>query len=112
MLTNKRQIKKYIDRVGADIAEILLPAAVYTNAITDEKAREVLIEVARLGSEAKCRLSIVFDRSPEAFDSLRAYHSARSAYYRQAYSQAIKEFEDKVSEVITPINNAVKNVKK
>ncbi len=108
MLTNKRQIKKYIDRVGADIAEILLPAAVYTHKITDEKAREILLKVAQLGSEAKCRLAIAFDRSPESFDSMRAYHAARSAYYRQAYKQAIKEFEDGVSGLIAPINEASK----
>lgn len=108
MLTNKRQIKKYIDRVGADIAQILLPAAVYTKTVTDEKAREVLLKVAQLGQEAKCRIAIAFDRSPESFDSMRAYHAARSAYFRQAYSKAIKEFEDGVSTLIAPINEAIK----
>lgn len=108
MLTNKRQIKKYIDNVGADIAEILLPAAVYTQAITDEKAREVLIKVAQLGQEAKCRIAIAFDRSPESFDSMRAYNAARRAYFRQAYSNAIKEFEDGVSALIAPINESMK----
>ena len=108
MLTNKRQIKKYIDRVGSDIAEILLPAAVYTNKITDEKAREVLVKVAQLGSEAKCRLAIAYDRSPESFETMRAYHAARSAYYREAYKKAVKDFEDGVSELIAPINETLK----
>lgn len=108
MFTNKRQIKKYIDHVGADIAQILLPAAVYTKAITDEKAREVLVNVARLGNEAKGRLAIAFDRSPESFGSLRAYHAARSDYFHQAYAKALKDFEDGVSALIAPVNEAMK----
>lgn len=108
MFTNKRQIKKYIDHVGTDIAEILLPAAVYTKAITDEKAREVLVKVAQLGNEAKCRLAIAFDRSPESFDSMRAYHAARNVYFHKAYDKALKDFENGVSELIAPVNEAIK----
>lgn len=102
-MTNKRQIKKYVDRIGQDIAGILLPGAVYTKIITEEKANEILEKLSELKTQTFSRLNIAFDKSPKSFDSVRAYNTARRAYYKEAYNKAIKDFETQVDALIAAI---------
>lgn len=107
-MTNKRQIKKYIDRVGCDVAEIILPGAVLTKAITDEQAMEILNQLSELKINAHKRINIVFDKSPEAFDTPKAYATAKSRYFRQAYRHALKDYNEGVEKALAPINEARK----
>lgn len=107
-MTSKRDIKKYIARVGNEIAESVLPSAVYTKVITDEEADDILTKLSQLQATALAKIGIAYDKSAEAFDSLRAFHTAKKSYYRTAYNQVLKDFEDGVDKILAPLNKAKK----
>lgn len=106
MITSKRDLKKYINRVCTEISEAILPAAVLTKHITDEKAQEILGKLSEYQAQAISRLNISFDKTPDAFESARAYHAAKTAYYREAYAKLTAEFEKGASELISSVNKA------
>ncbi len=107
MLTNKRQIKKYINRVCEDVAQEVLPTAVCAKAITNEEAENILTDLSVIQTKALSRLNISFDKAPDSFDKVQAYKSAKGSYYRQAYNKLIDEFNNEVQKLISPINKAV-----
>lgn len=107
MLTNKRQIKKYINRVCEDVAQEVLPTAVCTKAITDEDAENILTDLSRIQAKALSRLNISFDKAPGSFEKVQAYKTAKATYFRQAYNQLIDEFNNEVQKLISPVNKAV-----
>ncbi len=107
MLTNKRQIKKYINRVCDDVAQEVLPTAVHVKAISEEEADNILTDISVLQVKSLSRLNIAFDKSVEAFDNIKAFNSAKSAYYRQAYNKLIEDFNNEIQKLISPVNKAI-----
>lgn len=108
MLTNKRDLKKYVNRICADVAQTLLPAAVYAKAITEEKADEILTELSTLQAKALSRISISFDKAPDTFADIKAYHAAKKVYYKAAYNKLVSDFEEGVEKLIKPVNESIK----
>lgn len=107
MLTNKRQIKQFINRVCDEVAQEILPTAVCAKAITNEEAENILTELSRIQTKALSRLNISFDKAPDAFEKIQAYKSSKTAYYRQAYNKLIDEFKNEVQNLISPVNKAI-----
>ncbi|MCC8117395.1 MAG: hypothetical protein LIP09_01415 [Bacteroidales bacterium] len=108
MITSKRDLKKHIDRIEDEVVQVVVPAAVYAGLLTEEKATELLSKLAGLTQQAKERLSINFDKSPDAFDSHQAFKLARTQYFKAAYNKALSEYEAEVQKLIDPINEAAK----
>lgn len=109
MLTNKRQIKKYINRVCEDVAQEVLPTAVYAKAISNEEAENILTDLSYLQTKSLSRLNISFDKSPDSFEKIQAYTTAKTAYFRQAYNKLIDDFNNEVKKLISPVNKAISN---
>lgn len=107
MITNKRQIKKYINRVCEDVAQEVLPTAVYAKAITNEEAENILTELSYLQSKSLSRLNISFDKAAETFDKVQSFKTAKTAYYRQAYNKLIDDFNNEVKKLLSPLNKAI-----
>lgn len=107
MLTNKRDLKKYINRMSEEVAQSILPAAVVAKVIDNEKAENILTDISMLSTKALSKINISFDKSPEAFASVKAYAAAKKAYYREAYAKLLTEFEDGIQKLIEPINKAL-----
>lgn len=108
MITSKRDLKKHIDRIEDEVVQVVIPAAVYSGLLTEEKASDILKKLASLTLQAKERISINFDKTPKAFDSHQAYKYARMHYFKQAYAKALNDYEQGVQKLIDPINEAAK----
>lgn len=104
MLTSKRDLKKYINRVSEEVAQSVLPAAVVSKVIDDAQANDILTQISQLSTKSLSRINIAFDKSPESFDNIRAYATAKKAYYREAYAKLLADFEAGVEKIIAPIN--------
>lgn len=107
MPTNKRQLKKYINRVCDDVAQEVLPTAVMAKAITNEEAENILTDLSRIQSKALSRMNISFDKGPDSFADIKAFQGAKASYFRQAYNQLVDDFNEEVKKLISPVNKAV-----
>lgn len=107
MLTNKRQLKKYINRVSEEVAQSVLPTAVVAKAVTDEEADNILTQISALCAKALSRINIAFDKSADTFETVKAYDAAKKAYYREAYAKLLKDYEEDIEKLIAPINKTL-----
>ncbi len=108
MYTNKRQLKKRFGAIAAEVVQSVLPAAVYSGAITDEKAEEYILKISQLSTEAHSRMSIAFDKSLKEFESPAQYRKARAHYYSDAYRKLTGEFESGINTILKEVHEALK----
>lgn len=106
MITSKQDLKKYINRVGCEVAQAVLPAAVCSHIITDQQADELITKLSELKAEAHARLNIAFDKTQKDFENIKNYAKARRQYFKIAYAKAREEYEKGVEEVIEKVNKA------
>lgn len=104
MITSKQDLKKHIDRIQDEVAQVMIPAAFYANLFSEKEAEDALEKLVSLTVEAKERLNISFDKSPKAFDSITAYKKAKREFFKQAYGKALAEYEQGVNALLAPIN--------
>lgn len=104
MITSKRDLKKHIDRIQDEVAQVVIPAAFYSNLFNEKEAEDALEKLVSLTLEAKNRLNVVFDKSAKAYDSAAAYKKAKREYFKAAYGKALEEYEQGVNALLAPIN--------
>lgn len=103
MITSKRDLKKHIHRIGDEVVKTVVPAAVCSGLLSESQAADILEKLAQLTQEAVDRISISFDKKPDAFDSMTAYKKARTNYFKEAYGKALLDYEQSVNKLISPI---------
>lgn len=102
-ITSKKDLKKHINEVTAEIARGVLPEAVLSGLLTEDQAAEALTKLAEISATALSHISISFDKAPKAFESKSAYNKARSAYFRTAYAAALAAYEKDVNELLVSL---------
>lgn len=106
-MANKRQLKKSIRNFcGAAASEILIARAAFPS-VERRKVYDILKELAALQGATLNRINLTFDKTPSAFESTRAYSAARRAYFRAAYGKLLKEFDDRMLEIVKKMNEAL-----
>lgn len=106
-MANKRDLKKVINNVCADLATECLIAARYVQGVEPEKMDAVVGKLADLQAGALASISFAFDKVPSDFENLREYHKAKSAYFRKAYNSLREKFSDRVQEIVKEMNAAL-----
>jgi len=103
-MANKRQLKKYITEMCGALASECVLANEYVADIDTKAMDAVILEIAALQDHAVSRCSIAFDKVPRDFADGRAYTAARNAYFREAFRNLVKEFNEKVGEIVKKMN--------
>ena len=104
-MANKRDLKKSIAYVCADIAGECIFAQQCFEGIDVEKMDEVIIRVALLQDEATKRISVDYDKKPGDFKANKAeYRKGRKAYFKSV-AKAIAEFmNSEVEDIVKQMN--------
>ncbi len=106
-MANKRQLKKQIRYICGDLAgECILARQLMPNA-DKEKLNQAVVEIADLQEESLANATFAFDKSPRDFATLKEYNHAKYLYYRTAYEQLIKHFNDRVQDIVKLMNEAM-----
>ncbi|MCM1029440.1 MAG: hypothetical protein NC342_07200 [Pseudoflavonifractor sp.] len=103
-MTSKRQLKKYLTETCGALAAECMIAEQYVDGIDCAAMDAIILDIARLQDHAVSRVSISFDKVPSDFDNGRAYSSARRAYFSDAFHRLVKEFDEKVADIIKAMN--------
>lgn len=103
-MANKRQIKKQITGACGALATECILATEYVDGLDCKAMENVIIKIARLQDHAISRCSIAFDKVPSDFENGGEYSKARAAYFADAFRNLIKEFNEKVGEIVKEMN--------
>jgi hypothetical protein len=106
-MANKRQLKKHVRYTCGDLAAEILIASHSIEEMDQEKAKEIVINIAALQVKSIKHVSFDFDKSFRDFDNKAAYKKARHAYFKKAYTKLINEFNDGVKQIVKDMNAAL-----
>ena len=101
-MSNKRNLKKYIDRLGSLVVEHVLPEAVILRTITDEEAYNLLGRMSEIQGRALDHINFSYPDPARDADMLQ-YKKERSAAMRKAFRQAIDEYHTGVNEILAQV---------
>ncbi|MBD5346914.1 MAG: hypothetical protein HDR92_07275 [Bacteroides sp.] len=103
-MTSKRQIKKQITGTCGSLAAECILAIEFVAGIDKQAMQNILLKIATLQDHAISRCSIAFDKVPADFETGHEYTVARKKYYSDAFRNLIKEFNEKVGEIVKEMN--------
>jgi len=102
-MSNKRNLKKYIDRVSTLVVERILPEAVILHEITEEEAWQLVGRMSEIQGQALGHIN--FDYPAPAKDAdMPKYKKERTAAFRKAYRQVLDEYHAGVNEVLAKVH--------
>lgn len=104
-MANKRQIKKQIHYASSALATQCIIAAETISNIDRTAMNEIILDIARLQATSLERCSFVFDKSMSEFETPQAYNKAKKAYNDEAFRMLIKDFNEKVGEILHKMNS-------
>lgn len=111
-MSNKRILKKEIRRICGALAGECIIAKYAVNGIDPEVMNEIVYKIAELQENSLRRVSVAYDRTASSFDSLHAYETAKSAYYKAAFKALKAEFNKGIEEIIKEMNAALPTAQK
>lgn len=103
-MPNRRVLKKEIKRICGDLAKACLTAELQFPETDEEKWKNIVMEIAMLQDNALKRANVDYDRSKLTFDSGREYRNARGAFYKKAFAEIQKEFDEHVAQILKQMN--------
>ena len=105
-MANKRQLKKYMNNMAANLAGETVFILNYYDGIDEAKANDVIDKIFNLLTEKINDVSVDFDKTcKDSFAGDRkAYRKARNAYYKAAYKKLYTDFTEGVSAVLKDMN--------
>ena len=105
-MANKRQLKKYMKNMAANLAGETVFILNYYDGIDEAKANDVIDKIFNLLTEKINDVSVDFDKTcKDSFAGDRkAYRKARNAYYKAAYKKLYTDFTEGVSAVLKDMN--------
>lgn len=107
IMANKREFKKYVDAIAADVCSEMM--TVYYNVEgADRKAIAEAVEKVLVAAEkAKVNSNIFFDRGARAFGDMKEYSKAKADFFKSLFTKISSEFTAELDEAIKGFNNAV-----
>lgn len=103
-MQSKRDLKKQIRYICGDlVGECLLISEVCPEEKL-EAINKLIVELAVLQESTIAKTNFSFDKSVKDYPSLHDYNTARSAYYRQAYTTLHKQFNASLADCVHRMN--------
>lgn len=106
-MANKRELKKFVRNTCGAIALDMILAYDAFPQIDRKNVHEVVLDAARLQTKTLRRMSVAFDRTPAQFDNTADYHKARKAFYAEAYTKLLADFDAEVELIVKKMNAAL-----
>ncbi len=106
-MANKRDLKKMVNYVCADIATECLIASEYVKGVDAAKMDAVIAKLADIQTLALSNIAFSFDAVRSDFANPKDYNKAKSAYFHRAYQSLKQKFHEKVNEVVKDMNQAL-----
>lgn len=106
-MANKRELKKFIrNACGAMASEILIARSIFPS-ITRKNVYDIVRKIASLQAMTLRLVSVSYDKTPDAFEDIRAYRADKRSYYKLAYKKLLENFDAKLLEIIKDMNAAL-----
>jgi hypothetical protein len=106
-MANKREFKKYVDALGADVIDEMVSAYYNVAGVDQDKLAKAIETVLGAIGTAKNHANVRFDRGAKAFEDAKAYSVAKEKFFRGLFNKVIDEFQGGVDAALKLFNEAL-----
>lgn len=103
-MATKRNLKKNIARVCADILGECIFAQQMIEGIDIDKMDDVIVKVALLQQSAIQRVSVDYDKTPSDFATKKEYNKARRDYFKQVEKALCQYTSQAIEDIVKDMN--------
>lgn len=106
-MANKRDLKKYMKVLSANLAGDTLFIVHTYNDIDINKAEEIIYKIRTMLTENIAKVSVAFDKTcSESFNNERHnYRKAHRKYYKECYQKLLSDFHAQFSTLLKEMNS-------
>lgn len=106
-MANKREFKKVVDLLGAELCNNMMIAWVNVEGADKKAISDAIGKVVDGVEAARHHSNIHFDRGMKGFESLEAYSKAKKAFYKALFNKTVADFNQVVSDALKQFNAAL-----
>lgn len=105
-MANKRELKKFMKTLAANMAGETVFIVNYYDNIDAEKADKIIDRILALMTEKINNVSVGFDKTCQtSFNGNRKeYRKAHRAYFHECYGKLIAEFNEEINNILKDMN--------
>lgn len=111
-MANKRDFKKYVDALGADIIDEMVSAYYNVKDVDRDKVTKAIEGVLAAIGKAKNNANVFFDRGEKAFASVEEYGKAKKDFFKALFNKISTEFEEEINAALKIFNAALPEAEK
>ncbi len=104
---NKRDFKKTIDAIGANVCNDMMVVYYNVDGVDKEAISNAIGKVLGAVGAAKSHANVFFDKGHRAFNDMKAYSQAKREFFRTLFKKINKDFTDEVNAALKEFNEAI-----
>lgn len=106
-MANKREFKKYVNALGASIANEIACAYDCVESADREALQAAFGKVLGAVGSSKSKANIFFDRGHKAFSSMEEYSKSKRAFFKSLFRKIESDFDAEIKEALKTFNAAL-----
>lgn len=106
-MANKRDLKKYVEAVGAMLVEEMLFAYVNVDKADKEAISAAIGIVLSAVKEARTNANVFFDRGIKSYDNPTDYKKEKAVFFKSLFDKIDKDFSGAVDASLKQFNGAL-----
>ncbi len=109
---NKRDFKKTVDAIGANVCDDMMVVYYNVDGVNKEAITAAIGKVLGAVGAAKSHSNIFFDKGHRAFNDMKQYSEAKRNFFRTLFQKINKDFSDEINAALKEFNDAIPEDKK
>lgn len=106
-MANKRQFKKYVDALGADVIDEMVSSYYNVEGADKDKITDAIQKVLGAVGAAKSHANIFFDRGAKGFENAKQYAQAKKEFFVGLFDKIETEFNEEINDALKTFNDAL-----
>ncbi len=104
---NKRDFKKTVDAIGANVCDDMMVVYYNVEGVDKDAISNCIGKVLGAVGAAKSHANIFFDKGRRAFNDEKQYNAAKREFFKSLFVKINKDLTDELNEAIKEFNHAI-----
>lgn len=106
-MANKREIKKYVNALGATICESMMSAYYNIKGVDREAISQAMTKVIAAIGAAKAHSNIFFDKNEKDFADKKTYLTEKRKFFKALFRKIVDDYNNEIEAAMKQFNAAI-----
>ncbi|MBD5217751.1 MAG: hypothetical protein HDS73_04580 [Bacteroidales bacterium] len=106
-MANKREIKKYVNALGASICESMMSAYYNIKGVNKDAIEQAMGKVLGAIGAAKAHANLFFDKKEKDFADKKEYLAEKRAFFKALFAKIVNDYNEEIDAAMKQFNAAI-----